>query len=113
MEFTKLMGLIAAPFTPMKKNGSINPNIIKHYAAHLKMNGVSGVFVCGTTGEGMLLTLKERETFAEHWIAEQTEEFKVIVHVGTTSSRQSAELAKHSQEAGAYAIGCMAPMFLN
>ena len=112
MKFTKLIGLIAAPFTPMKKDGSINPGLIRHYADHLKMNGVSGVFVCGTTGEGMLLTLKERETITEHWIAEQTEEFKVIVHVGTTSSGQSAELAKHAQESGAYAIGCMGPMFL-
>lgn len=112
MQIDKIIGLIAAPFTPMKRDGSLNSEIIPDYAKKLKNDGLKGVFVCGTTGEGMLMTDEERKEVAEKWIAEQTDDFKVIVHVGTTSSKQSNELAEHAQKTGAYAIGCMGPMFL-
>jgi len=112
MKIPKITGLIAAPFTPMKPDGAINPKMIPAYAAKLKKDRLNGVFICGTTGEGMLMTTDERKTIAEVWIREQTDDFKVIVHVGTTSSKQSNELAAHAQTAGAYAIGCMGPVFL-
>jgi N-acetylneuraminate lyase len=108
----KLTGLVAAPFTPMDKNGNLNLGLVEKYAEKLKKDGVGGVFVCGTTGEGMLMTSEERKSVAEKWIEQQNPMFKVIVHVGTTSARQSRELAVHAQNAGAYAVGCMGPMFL-
>lgn len=113
MNFKKIEGLIAAPFTPMKGDGSLNTGLIPDYATKLKNDRLSGVFICGTTGEGMLMTSDERKEVAEKWIAEQTENFKVIVHVGSTSSKQSYELARHAQETGAYAVGCMGPVFLS
>ncbi|MCK5685712.1 dihydrodipicolinate synthase family protein [bacterium] len=112
MQINKFRGLIAAPFTPMKVDGSVNADIITSYAEKLKSDGVKGVFICGTTGEGMLMSSDERKTVAEAWIKEQKNNFKVIVHVGTTSSKQSNELAQHAQKAGAYAVGCMGPVFL-
>ncbi len=108
----RLTGLIAAPFTPMNKDGSVKPELIPQYADQLKNNGVKGAFICGTTGEGMFMTNEERKSVAEKWVAEQSEDFKVIVHVGTTSSKQSNELAQHAQKAGAYAVGCIGPVFL-
>lgn len=108
----KLKGLIAATFTPMFEDGSLNLGLIAPYAAKLKGDGVNGVFICGTTGEGMLMTPEERMAVAEEWIKEQSADFKVIVHVGTTAYLQSKNLAKHAQQIGADAIGCMGPMFL-
>jgi len=108
----KLKGLVAAPFTPMDNNGVLNLGLVEKYASKLKKDGVIGAFVCGTTGEGMLMTSEERKAVAEKWIEEQTDNFKVIVHVGTTSAKQSKDLAIHAQQAGAYACGCMGPMFL-
>lgn len=112
MNIQKITGLIAAPFTPMKRDGSLYTEIIPIYADKLKKDGLSGVFICGTTGEGMLLTQDERIEVAEMWIPAQTEKFKVIVHVGTTSAKQSGILAGHAEKAGAYAVGCMGPLFL-
>ncbi|MFW5781351.1 MAG: dihydrodipicolinate synthase family protein [Bacteroidota bacterium] len=112
MDIQKIKGLIAAPFTPMNEDGSINTGIIPVYAAKLKKDHLSGVFICGTTGEGMLMTPDERMEVAEKWLPEQTKDFKVIVHVGTTSGKQSQKLAKHAEENGAYAVGCMGPLFL-
>jgi N-acetylneuraminate lyase len=108
----KLTGLVAAPFTPMDSKGNLNLGIVGRYADKLKKDGVGGAFVCGTTGEGMLMTSEERISVAEKWIDEQNSNFKVIVHVGTTSAKQSKDLARHAQKAGAYAVGCMGPMFL-
>lgn len=108
----KLKGLIAASFTPFKQDGSLNLPMIPSYAEKLKKDGTTGVFICGTTGEGMMMTEEERMLVAETWIKEQTEDFKVIVHVGTTSGMQSRILAVHAAKIGASAIGCMGPMFL-
>ncbi|WP_167616690.1 dihydrodipicolinate synthase family protein [Maribellus sediminis] len=108
----KLKGLIAAPFTPMFEDGTLNLGLISPYAEKLKRDGVGGVFICGTTGEGMLMSPEERMAVAEAWLKEQQPDFKVIVHVGTTSYVQSKSLAKHAQEIGAYAVGCMGPTFL-
>src|SRR5690554_1221425 len=112
MDNKKIKGLIAAPFTPMNGNGSLNTAPIPDYAAKLKRDRLSGVFICGTTGEGMLMTPEERMEVTEKWIAEQTENFKVIVHVGTTSAKLSGELARHAEAEGAYATGSMGPVFL-
>jgi N-acetylneuraminate lyase len=112
MDIQKITGLIAAPFTPMNEDGSINTSVIPDYAAKLKNDRLSGVFICGTTGEGMLMSPDERMKVAEKWIPEQTKEFKVIVHVGTTSAKQSRNLAIHAEQIGAYATGSMGPLFL-
>ena len=108
----KINGLIAAPFTPMLENGEVNVTKIKPYADKLKSDGISGVFICGTTGEGMFMTTEERKAVAENWMVEQTDDFRVIVHVGSTSVKQSKELAEHAQKIGAWGVGCMGPVFL-
>ena len=112
MKILKLEGILAAPFTPFDENGELNPSQISVYAKKLQKDGLSGVFICGTTGEGMLMTLQERKIVAEEWVKFQKESFKIIVHVGTTSSKQSQELAKHAQNIGAYATSTMGPLFL-
>lgn len=112
MNMQKINGLIAAPYTPMNEDGSINLSVIHEYAEKLKKDGLDGAFVCGTTGEGMLMTNEERIAVTEKWMEEQTRDFKIIVHVGTTSFKQSKELAVHAQRLGAYAIASLGPLFL-
>ena len=112
MTYESIEGIIAAPFTPMNDKGEINPDAIIDYAQKLKEDGLAGVFVCGTTGEGMSMTLDERKRIAEEWVKYQNDEFKIIVHVGTTSVKQSQELAQHTQQIGAYGSSSMGPMFL-
>tara|TARA_B110000116_G_scaffold145143_1_gene125731 strand:+ start:150 stop:1064 length:915 start_codon:yes stop_codon:yes gene_type:complete len=112
MIIEKIHGLIAAPFSPMDYNGEINPSIISKYSNKLKTDGIIGVFICGTTGEGLSLTIQERKVIAEEWVKYQNSKFKVIVHVGSTSIKQSKELAKHAQKIGAYATSAIGPLFL-
>lgn len=107
----KISGLIDAPFTPMYPNGDVNVSVIPAYAAMLAKNGLKGVFVNGSSGEGYLLTPEERIQLADAWIAAVPAGFKVIVHVGSCCLRESVRLAEHAAAAGAWGIGAMAPPF--
>lgn len=122
----KIKGLIDAPFTPMHADGSINLSVIPEYAALLQRNGLKGVFINGSSGEGYMLTEDERKQIAEAWMdavrnlpatspaavpSASPEGFKVIVHVGSTCVRSSHNLAEHAQAIGAFGIGAMAPPF--
>ncbi|MGM9760673.1 MAG: dihydrodipicolinate synthase family protein [Parabacteroides sp.] len=107
----KIKGLIDAPFTPFHENGEVNYEPIADYAKLLERNGLKGVFINGSSGEGYMLTEEERKQLAEAWIAAAPEGFKVIVHVGSTCVKSSRNLAAHAQEIGAWGIGAMATPF--
>ena len=107
----KIKGLIDAPFTPMHENGDVNYEPIPAYAAMLAKNGLKGVFINGSSGEGYMLTTDERMRLAEAWMAAVPKDFKVIVHVGSCCLRESVRLAEHAQSIGAWGIGSMAPPF--
>lgn len=107
----KIKGLIDAPFTPFYPDGEVNYEPIPAYAAMLKKNGLKGVFINGSSGEGYMLTDDERKRLAEAWVKAAPEDFKVIVHVGSCCVRSSRELARHAAEIGAWGIGAMAPPF--
>lgn len=77
----------------------------------LHKNGLVGVFINGSSGEGYMLTEDERIKIAERWMQVSPPDFKVIVHVGSTCVKQSNKLATHAQEIGAYGIGAMASPF--
>lgn len=118
-----IKGLIDAPFTPFLENGDVNLQPIPAYAAMLHKNGLKGVFINGSSGEGYMLTVQERKQLAEAWqsaiqqLPPQDEEggergsFKLIIHVGSCCVRDSQELARHAAEIGAWGIGAMAPPF--
>ncbi len=107
----KIYGLINAPFTPFHENGEINTEPIAQYASMLQKNGIQGVFINGSSGEGYMLTEDERKVLAEKWVKVSPRNFKVIVHVGSTCVKMSYKLAKHAQDIGAWGIGAMASPF--
>ena len=107
----KIIGLIDAPFTPFYENGEVNYEPIEAYCQLLVKNGLQGVFINGSSGEGYMLTEDERMKLAERWMEVAPQGFKVIVHVGSTCVKSSKRLAEHAQKIGAWGIGAMAPPF--
>ena len=108
-----LQGLIAAPFTPLHKDGSLNLSLIGEYYQFLKANGVAGSFICGSTGEGVSLTQEEKKAVAKAW-AEVTQNdtgFKVMLLLGGTSIADCIDLAQYAQEIGLYAVSFTAPFY--
>lgn len=108
----KINGYIAAPFTPMLDSGDVNLELIPAYAAFLIRNGLDGVFVCGSSGEGALLNREERKAVAEKWLEASEGKLKVVVHTGGCNLKDQQELASHSEAIGAWAVAAMAPAFL-
>lgn len=107
----KLTGLIAAPFTAMNAEGGLNLAMIGNQAKLLVENNVNGAFVCGTTGEGMSLSLDERLQVAEQWMAVAPRTLQVIVHVGHHTVADSRTLAAHAEKIKAQAFATIAPTF--
>lgn len=108
---TRLNGLIAAPFTALNADGSLNLPMIERQARALVANGVSGAFICGTTGEGMSLSIDERLQVAEKWMATAPRQLRVIVHVGHHTVAESRTLAAHAEQIKAHAFATIAPTF--
>jgi len=109
--FPKITGLIVAPFTPMNSDFNLNLRLIETQANLFKMNRLKGVFICGTTGESLSLTVAERMKIAEEWGRFTDKDFKLIVHVGHNCLEEAKRLANHAQKIGATAIGTMPPTF--
>lgn len=102
-------GLIAAPFTPLHRDGTLAPDTIGSYAAFLASQQVAAAFVCGTTGEGAGLTTEERQQVALRWREDKPAALRLIVHVGHSSLPESQALARHAEKIGADAIAAIAP----
>jgi len=113
MAIQKLQGLIAAPFTPMHKDGSINTTIIPSYYEMLKVNGVTGAFICGSTGEGVSMSVDERKAVAEAWASctKNDSDFIVMPLLGGTCLTDCKELALHAREIGLNAVSFTAPFY--
>jgi len=106
-----IKGLIAAPFTPMNQDFSINLHAIEKLAQYYHEQPLAGIFINGTTGEGMSLSVEERIELANQWIKYAKDDFKIIVHVGHTCLNDCRILASHAQEIRADAISTMATSF--
>ena len=111
MKVKKTRGLIAAPYSPLKSDGSLNPGAVKTYADLLIRNNVKGAFVCGSSGEGLSLTIEERKKLAELWMLHGAGNLKLFIHVGASSIRDSQTLAEHANNLGVSAIASIEPIY--
>lgn len=107
----KTKGLIAAPPTAFHSDGNIDIAAVEPLAMHLKRQGVAGVFVNGTTGEGMSLTTEEREQQAAEWRRVLPEGMKLFIHVGHVSLHESVRMVRHARAIGADAVAAIPPTF--
>nr|XP_047929406.1 N-acetylneuraminate lyase isoform X7 [Anser cygnoides] len=109
----KLEGLVAATITPMTPDGQVNLSVIRQYVDYLvSEQNVKNIFVNGTTGEGLSLSIQERKQLAEEWVRQGKDKLDhVIVHVGALSLPESQDLARHAAAIGASGIAVIAPFF--
>lgn len=105
------MSLIAATFTAFHPDGSLNLAAIEGQAAALTQQGLRGVFVCGSTGEGSSLTSPERMAVAQRWCEVAGQDLEVIVHVGHASVEEARLLAAHAEQCGAAGVAAVAPYY--
>lgn len=108
----KIENLIAATYTPLNEDGSLNLDILPDYKGFLKNNKVAGVFVNGSTGDFVSLTVEERKEMIDAWAIERSDDFFVFNHVGHTSLKVAKDLTKHCADK-VDAISALAPYYFS
>jgi dihydrodipicolinate synthase/N-acetylneuraminate lyase len=102
--------LIVAAVTPLRDGGSeLDEEAVAPYVAFLESHGADGVFACGTTGEGILLSLEERRRVARAFRA--AIRGALIVHAGAQTTAATAALASDAAELGADAVAVIPPPY--
>ena len=107
----KFEGLIVAPFTAFTPDGEVDFGKVALQQKFYRDNGISGVFACGTTGEGSALTVHERKALFHEWAKYRREDFAVIGFVGATCVKEAQELARCAAECGLDAVAMTAPYY--
>lgn len=101
-------GLMSAVFTPFDHEGKLNLSLVPAYVECLLANGLKGLFVCGSNGEGPNMTLAERMEVAEAFVRAADKRIAVFVHVGHSAIADARRLAEHAQSIGADAVSAVA-----
>jgi N-acetylneuraminate lyase len=103
--------LIAATVTSFDESGEVCTNVIGPMIDRLIESGVDGLYVCGSTGEGMSLTCDERKRVVEATVEAADGRVPVVVQVGHNSLKDARELAEHAALNGAAAISATCPSY--
>jgi dihydrodipicolinate synthase/N-acetylneuraminate lyase len=107
-----LHGAIAAAVTPLRDGGRrLDDEGFAPLVQHLVAGGIDGLLACGTTGEGVLLSVEERRRVAELFLAERPSGFHVAVHAGAQTTSDTVLLAGHARDVGADAVAVIAPPY--
>ncbi len=107
----RIKGIIPAVFTPLQPNGKVNLRHIKPICDFLIQDNISAVYVCGSTGEGPLLTTQERQKVSDAYIDAIAGRVPVIVQIGHSSIKEAVALAKQAAQSGADAISAIPPNY--
>ena len=107
----ELRGLVAAVFSPMTLNGSVNLAQIVPVTEQLIQDGVTGLYICGSTGEGPCLSREERMDVAEAYVTASARRIPAVVQVGSQSIPEAQKLAEHASRMGADAISAIPPNY--
>lgn len=106
-DLKKFRGVFCALNAIYDENDNIDTEKMKALVKVYKSLGVKGVYACGSTGEGFLLSTEERKQVAEAVKEAAGDDFTVIVHVGCASTKESIELAKHAEKIGVDAVSAV------
>lgn len=104
-----LQGIIPALITPLQADGSLNETALAGLVSRLFNAGCHGLYVAGSTGEGLLLSIPLREQLAEAVMRLSPPGKIIIIHVGTLNTADAIRLAKHAASIGATAISSLPP----
>jgi dihydrodipicolinate synthase/N-acetylneuraminate lyase len=102
--------LIVASVTPLADDGeALDEDAIWPLWTFLSEAGADGIFACGTTGEGINLSMEERHRAAVAFRA--AVRGILVVHAGAQSTRDTTALAAHAAEIGADGVAVIPPPY--
>ena len=107
----KFKGIFVALNTIYDENDEINVSEIQKLVKVYESKGVKGVYVCGSTGEGFLLSTEERMQVVEAVKEVASDDSTIIVHVGCAGTKESIKLAKHAEKVGVDAVSAVPSVY--
>ncbi len=109
----QLTGMMSALLTPFDPEGNVNLSVLSEMVEWELARGLTGLYILGSTGEGLLLSEAERRGVAEAVVRQVKGRVPVVVHVGALTTRTACALAAHAAEIGADAISSIPPFYYN
>ncbi len=107
----KAPGIFTPILTPLDERGELISETVWDLVDFLARNGVSGLYILGTVGEGMRLPKETRMKGAEEFVNAVGGKLKTIVQVGSPIPKVSVELAQHAEKIGADAVASVPPFY--
>jgi len=106
-----LQGVIAAMLTPMRDAGTrVDVEAATRLVSWLVDRGIHGVYVAGTTGEGLYLSPDEHREIARA-VVKAARGVPVAVHVGALTTAEAVALARQAVQAEATAVAAIPPPY--
>jgi len=102
-------GAWPALVTPASENGAVNEDCLRALVDHLVGKRVDGLYVGGSTGEGLYQSVAQRMKLSELTLEAVQERVPVIVHVGAVALPDALHLARHAAGLGAAGISSVLP----
>ncbi len=107
----KYKGVIPAFYACYDKDNNIDLDAVKALARYFVKKNVKGLYVNGSSGECIYLTVEERKKILEAVMQEVKGELTIIAHVACNNTRESMELASHAKSLGVDAIASIPPIY--
>lgn len=103
--------IFAATLTPFTDSGGVSVEGIAPLTDYILSKGVDGLYIGGSSGEGMLQSLEERALVLRETSAYAKDKCTLIAHVGATSTREATALAKVAGQEGYTAVSAVPPYY--
>ena len=100
MSIMDFRGVYSATFTPLDKEGNVDLDMLAKLSEFHAANGLVGLYLCGSTGEGPMLSNEARKAVTSTAVDVAGDRLKVIAHVGHTCTDDAIELARAAETAG-------------
>lgn len=110
---SKYRGIFPAFYACYSENGSVNLNATSEFALYLQKKGVKGLYVGGSSGECIYLSVKERKQILESVMDAVRGKMTIIAHVACNNTMNSCELAAHAESLGVDAIAAIPPIYFH
>ena len=110
---TILKGVIVPIVTPLTRGNQykIDEAALGKLCNFLISKGVHGLFPCGTTGEGFLLSKETRKQLASLVVKKAKGRVPVVIQTGCIDTKSTIQLTKHARGIGADGAAVISPYF--
>lgn len=110
-DLSKYEGIIPAFYACYDEQGEISSERVKSLVQYFIEKGVKGIYVNGSSGECIYQSVDDRKKVIEAVMAVAKGKLTVINHVACNNTKDSVELAEHSEAMGVDAIAAIPPIY--